>query len=56
MTNYEQIIATYPELEDTELFMQFVSLRNDTDGVGDYVEAWTYDKPLPAGLVVGKPE
>lgn len=53
---YEQIIAAYPELKDTpEAFWNgTIKLQNDTDGKGDYVKEWNYDKPLPEGMKIGK--
>lgn len=52
---WEQIIAVYPELTDED-FGRFgtISLRDDSDGLGAYIEKWEYSKPLPAGLKVGK--
>jgi hypothetical protein len=54
---YDQIVQYYPELlDDNEVFIDgTITLRNDSDGVGDYIEAWNYEKPLPPGLHVGKP-
>jgi hypothetical protein len=54
-SSYDKIIAVYPELLDYKLAYKAMTLRNDSDGIGEYIESWTYDKPLPAGLVVGKP-
>ena len=56
MSKYEQIIEAYPELlelsnRDRDAVLK---CRDDSDGFGDYVEFWNYDKPLPAGLKVGK--
>ena len=56
MTIYETIIATYPELERTKVFEDCVIyLENDSDGIGTWIREWNYSKPLPEGLVVGKP-
>ena len=53
---YEQIIEAYPELaNDANIFYTKISLRNDSDGVGDYIEKWDYSKPIPEGLTLGKP-
>ena len=55
MTLYETIIAAYPELEGTQDFMNgTIILQNDSDGAGDYVLLWNYEKPLPDGLKLGK--
>ena len=52
----DKIVETYPELaEDFNAFHpDRIYLRNDSDGVGDYIEAWNYPKPIPAGLKLGK--
>jgi hypothetical protein len=56
MSLYDQIIAVYPELtnDDFDPFTGVISLRNDSDGNGDYVAKWDYTKPLPDGLKLGK--
>ena len=56
MTLYEQIIAAYPELTDADFFPSFgvITLRNDSDGLGDYIEKWEYSKAIPDGLKLGK--
>ena len=52
---YEQIIAVYPELTDADFYKNgSISLRNNGDGLGDYIEKWEYSKPLPDGMKVGK--
>ena len=56
MNLYEEIIAVYPELVNSETFAKdIIVLRNDSDGVGDYIEKWEYDQPIPDGLKIGKP-
>ena len=52
---WEQIIVVYPELTDED-FGRFgtISLRDDSDGLGAYIEKWEYSKPIPAGLKLGK--
>jgi len=47
MTLYEKIIALYPELanEDQQkenYFRTVISLRNDSDGRGDYIAKWEH--------------
>ena len=56
MTLWEQIIAVYSELTNQD-FGRFgtITLRNDSDGVGDYIEKWEYTEPIPDGLSLGKP-
>jgi len=55
-TLFEIITEAYPELLDNkDLFMQgVITLRDDSDGQGAYIEMWNYTKPLPAGFKVGK--
>jgi hypothetical protein len=52
---YDLIINSYPELENTKIIGTDIILRNDSDGLGDYIDTWNYDKPVPEGLAVGKP-
>ena len=55
MSLYEQIIAEYPELENTRNFSDgTIVLQDDSDGVGAYIREWNYSKPLPDGMKVGK--
>ena len=57
MSLYDEIIAALPELADKpEEFdtRGTIWLRNDSDGVGDYIERWEYSQPLPEGMKVGK--
>jgi hypothetical protein len=56
MSLYNQIIEVYPELTDADFgLFGSISLRNDSDGVGDYIEKWNYGQPIPEGLNLGKP-
>ena len=54
---YNQIVAYYPELlQDNDVFINgTIILRNDSDGVGDYIYKWDYTQPIPDGLTLGKP-
>jgi hypothetical protein len=53
---YEKIVEVYPELENSMEFIKgSICLRNDSDGVGDYIEKWEYTEPIPKGLKLGKP-
>ena len=54
MTLYDQIIAAYPELEDSLFRRQTIVVQNDSDGKGDYIAKWEYSKPIPDGLKLGK--
>ena len=51
----EQIIEAYPELSDKDFNRESIVLRNDSDGLGDYIAKWEYSKPIPSGLKLGKP-
>ena len=56
MTLYNEIIDIYPELTDKDFGIDgCISLRNDSDGAGDYIEKWDYNQPIPEGLSLGKP-
>ena len=56
MNLYNQIIEVYPELTDRDFSPNgVITLRNDSDGVGDYIAKWDYSKPIPDGLTLGKP-
>ena len=51
MTLYELIIAEYPELQDSKDFLNgTISLRDDSDGNGAYIETWNYSKHIPDSL------
>ncbi len=55
MTLYEKIVAVYPELVIADFEPSgVISLRNDSDGLGDYIEKWEYSNPIPEGLTLGK--
>lgn len=55
MDLYQTITAVYPELTELD-FGNFGSivLQDDADGKGAYVVSWTYSKPIPEGLKLGK--
>jgi len=52
MSLYEQIIAALPELENTEEFGRggSITLRDDSDGTGEYIARWEYSKAIPTAL------
>jgi hypothetical protein len=56
MTLWETILATYPELTDADFDFAHGSivLRDDSDGLGAYIDKWEYSKPIPDGLKLGK--
>jgi hypothetical protein len=55
MSLYDQIIAAFPELENTRSFIDgTIILQNDSDDAGDYIAEWNYSKPIPDGLKLGK--
>jgi hypothetical protein len=55
MELWEKIIEAYPEINPTDDFRKLgIYLRDDSDGLGAYIEKWEYSKPLPDGMKVGK--
>jgi len=55
VTLYEKIIAAFPELANNpDLDRLGIVIQNDSDGEGDYIAKWEYEKPLPKGFKVGK--
>jgi len=57
MSLFDDLIETFPELNN--MLNEFepngsISLRNDSDGYGDYIEKWEYPKSLPKKFKVGK--
>lgn len=52
---YELIIETYPELTSADFnpVGGLILLADDGDGVV-YIAKWEYEKPIPAGLKLGK--
>ena len=54
MSLLDEIKAVYPELTDDDFANGVIKLQNDSDGYGDYIAEWHYDKPIPAGMKVGK--
>ena len=56
MSLYDEIIEAYPELSDNDFGLNgSIRLRNDSDGLGDFIEKWEYSQPIPEGLTLGKP-
>jgi hypothetical protein len=54
MDLWEQILEAYPELPLYEAWRDYgIHLKDDGDGVA-YIAKWEYDKPIPAGLKLGK--
>ena len=55
MSLYNEIILELPELENSDAFINgTIILQDDSDGYGPYIAKWEYDKPLPAGMKIGK--
>jgi hypothetical protein len=42
MTLYEKIISIYPALATYDFAMGSITLRNDSDGKGDYISKWEH--------------
>ena len=56
MSLYDDLIAALPELTNADFhpITGTIELRNDSDGLGDYIAKWEYSQPIPAGMKVGK--
>lgn len=54
MDLYEQIISVYPEAKDSFGIDGTIKLRDDSDGLGQYIAKWEYHQPIPDGLKLGK--
>ena len=53
----EQIIEVYPELAENDydlLAKGIVRVQDDSDGQGAFIAVWNYEKPIPAGMKLGK--
>ena len=48
MTIYDKVIAAFPELTIEEFYPETgtITLRDDSDGTGEYIAKWKYIKPL----------
>ena len=42
MTLFEKIIVLYPELTNFNFASGVITLRNDSDGNGDYIAVWNH--------------
>ena len=52
----EELIEALPELAAADFgYKGSITLRDDSDGVGPYIEKWEYTKPIPEGFALGKP-
>jgi hypothetical protein len=55
MTIYETIVNAYPELKDSDSFVNgIITLQDNADGEGVFIAKWEYSKPIPTGLKIGK--
>lgn len=56
MSLYDDLIAALPELTNADFspINGTIELKNDSDGLGDYIAKWEYPKPIPEGLHLGK--
>lgn len=50
MTLYEKIIEIYPELKEKDFHpvSGVIHLQNNSDGNGDFISYWGYEKTQPA--------
>ena len=56
ITLWDKIVLAYAELANIDFDQNApIILRNDSDGAGDYIFKWEYEKPIPEGLTLGKP-
>ena len=39
---YEKLIKIYPKLKDFDFASGVITLRNDSDGKGDYIAVWNH--------------
>jgi hypothetical protein len=54
MNLYKKIIALYPELATYDFVFGAITLRNDSDGNGDYIEKWEHPTlPRPTNEQLG---
>ena len=52
---HAELFENYPELKDYSFsHSSDIMLRDDSDGVGEYIAIWKYSKPIPEGLKLGK--
>jgi hypothetical protein len=54
MDLWQIIFDAYPELKDIVTPFEPVVLQDDADGLGAFIAKWDYEKPIPAGLKLGK--
>jgi len=56
MSLYDELLEALPELTENDFLPNVGSivLRNDADGLGDYIAEWNYPKPIPDGFKLGK--
>lgn len=47
---FNQIMDVYPDINHDEFYFGSIRLQNDSDGTGDYIAKWEYEKPLPNHL------
>ena len=52
----EEIKNIYPELQSSDFLgpEKKIMILDEGDGI-EYIAKWDYEKPIPEGLVLGKP-
>lgn len=51
----EQIMEIYPELVVSDFYATGkILVRDDSDGLGEYIDRWNYDQPIPENMKLGK--
>jgi hypothetical protein len=56
MSLFDELLQALPELSDEDFDSNkgTIVLRDDSDGLGAYIEKWEYSKPIPEGFKLGK--
>ena len=51
MDLFEEIKKTYPELTWVDFrYEGCINLQNNSDGTGDFIAKWDFNKPIPDSL------
>ena len=55
MSLFEDIVAIYPELILADFGVTgSIVLSDDLDKAGEHIAKWSYSKPIPNGMKLGK--
>lgn len=51
----EKIRDIYPDLIESDFYPTGkILIRDDSDGLGEYIDRWDYEQPIPDGFKLGK--